>query len=378
MSMLQSFYGLLTDMFTPGELLDPADVKEKLDEGGFEDVTAHDVREAVNLMYEEGDVFSPEQSRSLEAYTGGNQVDQSFNGSNIGVATTTGTASSGSTTNTAAPASSSGGGAPAAPAPTPPPPPPMEPKNGQSELDAAVEQIVYVSNVTNNNTYNTTNIDDRDVFEDNDTINDQSINQNILAHGDVDQDFDSAVAGDAGVANTGKIKDSNVVTGDENVVADEIEGAVVQGDGNTTNTQVDSDGSAIGDGNATGENSTAGDGNTQFNVEGGLDGVVNLGGEVNAIQDSETGATGFGKGDVTNTADSHNTEDSHNTSDSHNDNSDNSDNSDHSSYVEDNSDNSDYVDVYQDISDSTLTDSTVSIPDTSADAAPADMVPDGA
>lgn len=283
MSMLKEFYVFLVDQFQNGEgPLDPKEIEAKLEEGGFSDVTAYDVREAVNLMYEEGDVFESNQSSVLEAYTGGNQVDQSFNGSNIGQAATTGNASS-SASNTGASAGSSGGGA-AAPAPAaPPPPPPMDPMAGASELDAAVQQIVYVSNITNNNTTNnTTTIDDRDTFEDNDTVVDSSVNQTILANGDVNQDFDtttgdgnivdsegSAIAGDEGIAVAGNVADANLVTGDnDGVIADDItDSNVIVGDGNETTSMVDSDGSAIGDGNVTGDNNVVGD-NNDGNVVG--------------------------------------------------------------------------------------------------------------
>ncbi len=369
MSMLQGFYVFLADMFADGDgQLDPATVKERLEEGGFEDVSAHDVREAVNVMYEEGDVFESNQSSVLEAYTGGNQVDQSFNGSNIGVATTTGTATSGSAANTASSAGGSGAAAPGA-ASAPPPPPPMDPAEGYTELDAAVQQIVYVSNITNNNTTNNvTNIDDRDTFEDNDTVVDSSVNQTILANGDVNQDFDTTIAGEEGIAVAGNVNDANLVTGDnDGVIADDItdsnvvagdnfgvsgdvEGSAVIGDGNQTQTLVDSDGNVIGDENATGDGSNtgdgnafgagsnAGDGNTSTFVNGNNDGVVanGTGGDVNVIEDSTVGAAGFGSGAVTNTVDNSTTDNS----DHSIDNSDNSDNSDHSVDNSDNSDNS--------------------------------------
>ena len=156
MSMLQEFFVFLSDLFqeTDGQL-DPALIKQRMTEEGFEDVTAYDVQEAVALMYEEGDVFDSDQSSVLNAYTGGNYVDQSFDGSNIGVATS-GNAG-GQATGSSAPAAQ-GGHAPASY--SAPQPPPMDPAEGYTNLDAAVQQIVYVSNITNNTTIN-----DQDTFE---------------------------------------------------------------------------------------------------------------------------------------------------------------------------------------------------------------------
>ena len=180
MSMLQEFFVFLADLFQESNgQLDAAQIKKRMSEEGFEDVTAYDVQEAVALMYEEGDVFDSDQSSVLEAYTGGNYVDQSFNAGNIGTATSGSAAATATATN--APAASHGGSTAAPVAKTTtgysqPQPPPMDPAEGYTNLDAAVQQIVYVSNITNNTTIN-----DQDTFNDNDTVVDSSVNQTILA-----------------------------------------------------------------------------------------------------------------------------------------------------------------------------------------------------
>ena len=109
------------------------------------------------------------------------------------------------------------------------PPPPVH-YDGDDDHDAAVKYI---------NEYVTKNyIDDRD------TIVDNSINQQIdTGGGDFDQeiDIDSVVAsGDGAVAAGDDISDSDIATGDRNVVGDDARG--VTGDGNTT---------AFGSGDAT-------------------------------------------------------------------------------------------------------------------------------
>ncbi len=338
-SMLQDFYNFLAEYFEEGQPATAQALKERMVDEGFEEVTAYDVREAVTLMHDEGDVFSNEQSSVLEAYSGGNTVDQSFNGSNIGNVTTGGTGASATTTGAASSTGGAGGAAPAAgsaPAYTAPPPPPMDPKDGYTDLDAAVEQIVYVTNITNNTTNNNTTINDNDTFEDNDTIVDNSVNQTILADGDVNQTFDQdtiSQTGDNAVANTGEITDSNVVGGDvDGVLADDIsdsqvvagdnqgivgdvEGSAVVGDDNETTTLIDSDNNAVGDeaiaidgnNNAVGDGATAnqavGDGNavgggaTAVNVDGANNGVIETGdGDVEAIVGSEATGTNFGDG----------------------------------------------------------------------------------
>ncbi|MEL6984319.1 MAG: hypothetical protein AAFO29_17970, partial [Actinomycetota bacterium] len=324
---LRDFYAWLAEHFeADGQAADGEAIKAELEQNGFGDVTAYDVREAVSLMYDEGDVFAPNQSSVLDAYTGGNQVDQSFNASDFGNVTASGTAATsttGTSTNESSGGSgSSGGSAPAQQGPMKateaPPPPPMDPAEGYTDLDAAVEQIVYVTNITNNTTNNNTTINDNDVFEDNDTIVDNSIDQNILANGNVNQDFDNITQGDESIANTGTVTDSNFVTGDnDGVIADDIEdsvlvdgdntglvardieGSAVVGDGNETTSVVDSDNNAIGDGAIAidGNNNAVGDGATANDVDGTGNAVGEGATAVNA-DGANIGALATGDGDA--------------------------------------------------------------------------------
>jgi hypothetical protein len=281
MSMLQEFFEFLADLFQQSEgELDPETVRQRLIEEGYGDVTAYDVQEAVRLMCEEGDVFSPQQASFLEAYTGGNNVDQSFNAGDIGNVTT------GSPSNT---------GSSPAPGYTAPPPPPMDPAEGYTDLDAAVQQIVYVSNVTNNTTVN-----DQDTFEDNDIVTDASVNQNILAGGDVNQDFDTTIAGEGANAVGGNVVDSNLVSGDnEGIIADDISAPVAMGGGDA-NQAVGNASIATGDGDALsniGGQVTTGGGDNIVNV----DGQVETGdGDQQVIANSAVGSASFGEGDSSN------------------------------------------------------------------------------
>ena len=303
MSSLQEFFVFLTELFQEsGGAMNPETVKSRLGQEGYDDVTAYDVKEAVGLMYEEGDVFSPDQSSVLNAYTGGNQVDQSFNGSGIGTVNSGGVnTGTGATTSAGSSGGSSGGGTTTAPSYTQTPAPPMDPAEGYTDLDAAVQQIVYVSNITNNTTIN-----DQDTFEDNDTIIDASVDQNIVAAGDVKQSFDTTTLGDEAINVDGDVDDSNLVTGDnDGVIADDVASAVV-GDNNETQTFVDSNENITGDGNTVndtniGGDNFSGDGSNVTVVEGNNDGVIGTGdGDVEAINDSVAGQTAFGDGDITN------------------------------------------------------------------------------
>jgi hypothetical protein len=171
----------------------------------------------------------------------------------------------------------------------------MDPAEGYTDLDAAVQQIVYVSNVTNNTTVN-----DQDTFEDNDIVTDASVNQNILAGGDVNQDFDNAIAGEDGFANTG-----------------EINAPVAQGGGDA-NQAVGNASIATGDGDAVsniGGQVTTGGGDNIVNVagqvetgEGDLNNIVDNDGSLvetgegdqQAIIGSAVGSASFGEGDSSN------------------------------------------------------------------------------
>jgi hypothetical protein len=150
------------------------------------------------------------------------------------------------------------------------PPPPGGGGGGGGEeggLSGAIESINHYTNVLNvteqsfqDNDY--TSIDDRD------TTVDQSVNQNITAFGDVNQDFDN-----------------DVVSGD---------GAVAAGDGSQVNT---GDG-AVQAGDDI-EDSTIATGDVGGSVFGDVsDSVVGDGNQV--IDDSIVGAASFGEGDATN------------------------------------------------------------------------------
>lgn len=322
MANLDEFYQWLVSLFKEGDHLDYDTVKYRMAEAGYGDMTAHDVYNAVNAMIDDGDVFTSEQSSTLEAYTGGNQVNQGAYVAPV--------------------ASSAGASAPAATVyhtTPPPPPPPLDPDYGETDLDAAIRQIVYVNNVSNN-----TYTEDNDYFSDDDTVVDSSVNQTILAGGDVHQDFDTTTATGEAVANSGQIEDSAVIGGgvEDSVVAGDdanLEGSAV-GDGNTILN--DSDGSMVGDGNTSlygndidGAVALGGDATQAEQIAGGdaiqssgnvntghgdqvnaEDSVVGTGGsevtgntghmdnsniesgegDINAIQDSETEGTTFGSG----------------------------------------------------------------------------------
>ena len=166
----------------------------------------------------------------------------------------------------------------------PPPPPAPRPEPGESDHEAGIRYL---------NTYITNNhIDDRD------TITDNSINQQIdTGGGDFDQDIDvdsTVASGDGAVAAGDDIEDSNIVTGDDNVIGD----GNVSGDGNLVG---DDNQAVLGDDNTT----SFGDGDaTSTEIDGDV-----------SVDDGGALAVG-GSASVDNTDNS--------VSDSHNDNSDNS------------------------------------------------------
>ena len=199
------------------------------------------------------------------------------------------------------------------------PPPPAGGYEGGYEgggLSGAIESINHYTNVINNTEQyfqdnDTTNIDDRD------TTVDQSVNQNITAFGDVNQDFDNdvvsgdhaAAAGDGSQVNTGDgavqagddIEDSNVVTGDVegSVLADDISDSVV-GDGNQVISDSTVGAASFGEGDATNveaDNALLGDGTL---VDGGNgDITLNQGdGDLTQIDDSTLDESVVGGGTV--------------------------------------------------------------------------------
>ncbi len=158
----------------------------------------------------------------------------------------------------------SGGSAPGSPG-SPPPPPAPDP--GSTPLEQVIQQINHYTNVVNHN-YQSFEDNDTTIINDNDEIIDNSVNQNITAFGDVNQEFDN-----------------DVVTGDGNALGGD--GSVVNsGDGAVQNTGIIADSTiATGDvgGSVTGDN---------------YDSIVGDGNQV--IDDSIVGAAAFGEGDATN------------------------------------------------------------------------------
>jgi hypothetical protein len=200
----------------------------------------------------------------------------------------------------------------------PPPPAPSGGEGGGYEggLSGAIESINHYTNVVN--TTNQT-FEDNDVtnIDDSDTTVDASVNQNITAFGDVNQDFDNDVvsgdgavaAGDGSQVNTGDgavqagddIEDSNVVTGNvtDSVLADDISDSVV-GDGNQVIDDSIVGAASFGEGDATNveaENALLGDGTL---VDGGSgDLTLNQGdGDVTQIDDSTLSESVVGDGTV--------------------------------------------------------------------------------
>jgi hypothetical protein len=249
---------------------------------GITEATGHDVAEAMLLVC---DTLPPDVALRYGAYTGG-----STNVANTGANVRGGTA-----------------------VVQVPPPPSPAPLPGETDFEAAVRQISYVTNVANN-----TYTDDRDLtqIDDRDTSVDSSINQRITALGDVNQSFDNDTAvasGDGAVAagrdidvgnlNTGTnsgvmardIDDSAVNTGTfTGVQAGDDVGNAVVGDGNTSLQANDSNltgvSTAFGDGDAL----TAG-GDLVNNVDGSAV-ATGLGQAANV----DDGAVSFGSGDANN------------------------------------------------------------------------------
>jgi hypothetical protein len=168
-----------------------------------------------------------------------------------------------------------------------PPSDPPEPRDGESEHEAAVRYL---------NTYVTNNyIDDRDTTVDN------SVNQQIdTGGGDFDQDIDI---------------DSNVASGDGAVAADDITNSdVVTGDGNVVgDDNVTGDDNVIGDGNEV----VSGDGNTTSFGDGDAT-STDIGGDV-TVDDGSSFSSGSGDTVIDNSDNSTDIEDSGNVDNSIND-----------------------------------------------------------
>jgi hypothetical protein len=197
------------------------------------------------------------------------------------------------------------------------PPPPASGGEGGYEggLSGAIESINNYTNVLNVTEQSfedndVTNIDDRD------TTVDQSVNQNITAFGDVNQDFDNdVVSGDGAVAagdnaqvNTGAgavqagddIEDSTIATGDVGgSVTGDVEDSIV-GDGNQAIIDSEVGAASFGEGDATNveaENAVLGSGTLVDGGEGDI--TLNQGdGDVTQIDDSTLSESVVGGGTV--------------------------------------------------------------------------------
>lgn len=198
-----------------------------------------------------------------------------------------------------------------------PPPPPPSGGGGAAEggLSGAVEAINHYTNVLNVNNQSFQD-NDTTIINDNDEIIDNSVNQNITAFGDVNQEFDNDVvtgdgnalggdnsvvnSGDGAVQNTGTIYDSTIATGDVggSVTGDNYDSVV--GDGNQVINDSTVGAAAFGEGDATNvvaQNANVGDG-TQV-VGGYGDTNVNTGdGDFTQITDSNLNESVVGDGTV--------------------------------------------------------------------------------
>jgi hypothetical protein len=194
-----------------------------------------------------------------------------------------------------------------------PPPPPVDPSG--DPVEQVLQQLNYFTTVTNI-TRQTFEDNDTTVIDDRDTAVDNSVNQNITAFGDVNQDFDNdVVSGDGAVAagdnsqvNTGAgavqagddIEGSTVATGDvEGSVTGDVSGSVV-GDDNQVITDSVVGAAAFGDGDATNvdaENANLGDGTIVSDTNGDM--TLNQGdGVLTQIEGSELSESVVGGGSV--------------------------------------------------------------------------------
>jgi len=296
------------------------DPKAYLAQHGYEELSGHDVKEAMTYVAES---LPPDQAQYLDSYlhapsgagsNAGHTITQG-SGANQGNAT----ASAGSTGAASVSSPAATAGAAASPAP-----PPVAPYAGEDDLDAAAR---HISHITNH--YSSVIENNYSSIEDNSTNIDSSIRQHLQAMGDIHQDFDTTVAsGDGAVAaggevsgqvNTGEIsgvmagdvKDSNLVTGDVggSFVGGDVSGSVL-GDNTGVFAGNDIRDSAINQGDNHGimaggnvEGAAVGDGNT---VLQDLDNNnLNLGGTQNAAQNSTLDNVAFGKGSSVETTDVH-------------------------------------------------------------------------
>jgi len=295
-----------------------SDPKTYLAQHGYEELSGHDVKEAMAYVAES---LPPDQAQYLDSYlhapsgagsNAGHTVTQG-SGANQGNATasvgSSGAAAAGS------PGAAAAGAPGAAGVAASPAPPPVVPYAGEDDLDAAAR---HISHITNH--YSSVIENNYSSIEDNSTNIDSSVRQHLQAMGDIHQDFDTTVAsGDGAVAaggevsgpvNTGEIsgvmagdvKDSNLVTGDVggSFVGGNVSGSVL-GDNTGVFAGHDIQDSAINQGENHGimaggdvKGAAVGDGNT---VLQDLDNNnLNMGGTQNAAQNSTLDNAAFGEG----------------------------------------------------------------------------------
>ena len=198
----------------------------------------------------------------------------------------------------------------------PPPPPAYEAYEASGDgggLAGAIDSINHYTSVTNvtNQEYQD---NDSTVINDQDTNIDNSVNQDITAFGDVNQDFDNDVvtgdgnalggdgsqvnSGDGAVQAGGDIVDSTIATGDVGgSVTGDVSDSVV-GDNNNVIDDSSVGAAAFGDGDAiNAENVNQGSGTLIDDISG--DANINTGsGDQAVVDDSIVSESAVGGGDV--------------------------------------------------------------------------------
>jgi hypothetical protein len=204
-------------------------------------------------------------------------------------------------------------GSPPPPPPAELPPPPVQ-VPGESDGDFVVRQVNYFHEVVNI-TQQTYEDNDTTIINDQDTNVDNSVNQDITAFGDVNQDFDNdvvtgdgnALGGDNSQVNSGAgavqagddIEDSTIATGPVGgSVTGDVNDSIV-GDGNVGIIDSDIDGAvAVGGGDAIDAENVAQGGSTIIDDTSG-DVNANTGdGTQTVIDDSTISESAVGEGNT--------------------------------------------------------------------------------
>jgi hypothetical protein len=274
---LDSFTGWLGGLFGDEERLEEFnnDAEGVLNQAGFGNATAVDVNQAMTRLAEN------------------NQGNQSF-------------------TSQGGAANFAGSGV----VNLPPPPPAYEAYEASGDgggLAGAIESINHYTSVTNV-TEQSFEDNDTTVINDQDTNIDNSVNQDITAFGDVNQDFDNDVvtgdenalggdgsqvnSGDGAVQAGGSIVDSTIATGDVGgSVTGDVSDSVV-GDNNNVIDDSSVGAASFGDGDAiNAENVLQGDGTLVDDISG--DANINTGsGDQTVVDDSIVSESAVGSGSV--------------------------------------------------------------------------------